>query len=237
MPESPKQVCQLYDGRARNVCDDLFKRAAAGEVEAIYKIAVSVQGRPQKPTTDWLSFNLQDLTRREVEARWLRLAYSRGSRDAAHSLARTIRTAFVIASTSTPPEFPPPSAELLRAALKVGSPAEALGAARSCNSSPGCMSLLSDFYSEGFGFVRDPQLAIEWRDSAARAYARIGNRDLAVSEYRLLSSMAPTHPLTISLRELLFPGDSVDAGNLNQRRPSPEAANKAEPKNIDPEER
>ncbi len=189
MPESPKQVCQLYDGQARNVCHDLFKRAAAGEVEAIYKIGVSVQGRPQEPTTDWLSLNRQDLTRREVEARWLRLAYSRGSLDAAYSLARTIQTAFGIASESPPPDFLPPSPELLRAALKVGSPAEALGAARSCNSSPGCMSLLSDFYSEGFGGVRDPQLAIEWRDNAARAYARIGNRDLAVSEYRLLSRM------------------------------------------------
>jgi hypothetical protein len=236
LPESAEQVCKLYPGSAQSNCWKLFKRAAEGEAKAIYDIAVSVQSRPLEAMTDWQQYNLQDLARREIEARWLRIAVGQGYLDGAYFLAKTIHTAFSIASQRTPPDFVQPGPELLRSALKVGTPGEALGAARLCSASPGCMSILSTFYSEGFGGTRDLQLAIEWRANAARTYASLGNRDLAVGEFRSLSILAPTHPLTSTVREQLFPANTADAEAPKMEKAEPDGRSTEDLEIIEPED-
>lgn len=220
LPESREVVCQSYDSGALKKCHLLYEEAIRDRPIAFEKIGIAIQNQPLPDTGDWLLYNLNDISRHERALQWFRLAHKLGSKSASYWIAKSIDSSFAIAAI-TPPYEASNVDQLIRAALKVGSPAEAFSAARECSASPGCMKMLGEFYERGFGTSASVYLAAEWYAKSAIKFAAIGNRDEAIKSLEILTSRYPDYPYTSEVRKQLFPQPK------NRQKKQPKSLNKS----------
>lgn len=211
LPESEEAVCQTYESGALKKCHSLYEEASKGRLKALVNIGIAIHNEPLPDTEDWFQYNLDGISRHERAIQWFRLARELGSKDANYWIAKTINSSFEIAALIPSIEaVAPPSKEinygqLIKAALKVGLPAEAFSAAQKCSTSPGCMKMLGEFYERGFGTSVSVTLAAEWYAKSAIKFAAIGNRDEAIKSLEILTSRYSAYPYTSEVKKQLFP--------------------------------
>lgn len=216
LPESKATLCDDYELAARQRCGELHDQAAGGRGSAARDIGISLKSQQVTATDDWLAYERAYQHRLERAIRWFYLAKRLGLKDADFHIAETIKDAHS-AALLRPPFEVPDAHVLLRDALKVGKPAEAVAAAKACADSPGCMEMLGEFHERGFGITASRALAAEWFSKAALGYLRSGARDASVRLTERLSLHYPDYPYTGEVVRRVFP--PVDVQPNQRSRP------------------